>query len=214
MSEPMSEPMSELLNKPMIIGITGGIGCGKSAVCKVFEKQGYPIIDTDQVAKQLVEPQQPGLVAMIALLGEAYLTPEGTLNRKKLADAFFSQPELKQQIEAILHPLVRQTVRQQIEQLKPHHRLIFVAIPVLNQINQPEYQIDHLLLIECDEQQQIQRVQQRDQRSLTQIQQIIKQQAPRQERQQCADSILTNNTSLEALEQKALAWLSTQLTLR
>ncbi|WFE67831.1 dephospho-CoA kinase [Thiomicrospira sp. R3] len=197
-----------------IIGVTGGIGCGKSAVCNVFENLGYPVIDTDQVAKRLAEPEQPGLVAMIELLGKDYLTPEGTLDRKKLADAFFSQPELKQQIEAILHPLVRQTVRQQIEQLKPHHRLIFVAIPVLNQINQPEYQIDHLLLIECDEQLQIQRVQQRDQRSLAQIQQIIKQQAPRQQRQQRADSILTNNTSLQDLEQKALAWLSTKIALR
>jgi dephospho-CoA kinase len=196
------------MTKPQIIGITGGIGCGKSAVGQFFVEQGFPLIDTDQVAKQLVRKNQPGLVAIIALVGESYLTPDGELNRPKLAQSFFSQPNLKQQIEALIHPLVRQSVKTRLEELKPLYPLIFIAIPVLNQLNQPEYQIDHVLLIECDQAQQIQRVQQRDQRSLDQIEQIIAQQASPQARLARADSVIYNNAELEDLQSQAKAWLT------
>ncbi|UQB42599.1 dephospho-CoA kinase [Thiomicrospira microaerophila] len=201
----MKSRPSQLNNQ--VIGVTGGIGCGKSAVCDYFADQGYPVIDTDLVAKQLVSKGQPGLVEIISLVGKGYLTAQGELDRKKLATVFFSQPQLKQQIEAVLHPMVRQAVRAQIEQLKPHHRLIFIAVPVLQQLNQPEYQIDHVLLVECDTQQQITRVQQRDQRSAEQIQQIIQQQAPPAQRLAIADSVINNNRDLAHLHTQAKAWL-------
>src|SRR5690554_2454528 len=100
--------------KPQIIGITGGIGCGKSALCDYFETLGYPVIDTDQVAKDLVQPGQPGLVAIIEVLGKDYLLQNGELNRDKLRQTFFNNPQIKQQVEAKLHPLVRQNVAQKI----------------------------------------------------------------------------------------------------
>lgn len=196
------------MNKPQVIGITGGIGCGKSAIGEFFIQQGYPLIDTDQVAKQLVSKNQPGLVSIIQQLGEDYLTADGELNRSKLAQRFFSDPELKHQIEALLHPMVREFVRAEIEKLKPKHALIFVAIPVLNQLNQPAYQIDHVLLVECDQAQQIQRVQQRDQRSVEQIQQIIAQQASPAQRLARADTVIYNHTDLADLHRQAEAWLA------
>lgn len=193
--------------KTQVIGVIGGIGCGKSALCDYFAILGYPVIDTDQVAKDLVKPQQPGLVALIKVLGHDYLTENGELNRVKLREVFFSQPQIKQQVEAILHPLVRQAVRQQIDTLRGTTPLIFIAIPVIHQVKQPEYQLDRILLVECDQAKQLQRVRQRDGRSEQQIQAIIEQQASRAQRQALADDVIENNGDLNQLQQQADAWL-------
>ena len=193
--------------KPQIIGITGGIGCGKSALCDYFETLGYPVIDTDQIAKDLVQPGQPGLVAIIEVLGKDYLLQNGELNRDKLRQTFFNNPQIKQQVEAKLHPLVRQNVAQKIAALRAEHRLIFIAIPVIHQLNQPEYQLDYVLLVECDAEKQLERVQQRDGRTPEQIQAIMQNQATPEQRQARADGIIYNNADLNSLHQQADAWL-------
>lgn len=193
--------------KTQVIGVTGGIGSGKSVLCDYFAQLGYPVIDTDQVAKDIVQPNQPGLVALINQLGSDYLQTNGELNRDKLRDTFFHDPEVKQQVEAILHPLVRQTVRDQINQLRGQHALIFVAIPVIHQLNQPEYQLDRVLLVEAEEDQQLERVQNRDQRSLQQIKTIMQQQATPQQRRALADDVIENKAGLDDLHKQADAWL-------
>lgn len=197
--------------KTQVIGVTGGIGSGKSALCDYFAQLGYPVIDTDQVAKELVKPKQPGLVALIKQLGSDYLQANGELNRDKLRDIFFHNPEVKQQVEAILHPLVRQTVRDQINQLRGHHHFIFVAIPVIHQLNQPEYQLDRVLLVEAEESQQLERVQNRDQRSPQQIKAIMQQQATPQQRRALADDVIENKAGLVDLHNQADAWLKANL---
>lgn len=194
--------------KTRVIGIIGGIGCGKSALTGYFAHQGYAVIDTDQVAKNLVKPQQPGLVALIKTLGDEYLADNGELNRTKLREVFFSQPQIKQQVEAILHPLVRQHVCEQINRLRGTTEFIFIAIPVLAQARQPEYQLDRVLLVECDQEKQQQRVQMRDQRSHEQIEAIIAQQASRAQRLALADDVIENNGDLNQLHQQADSWLT------
>ena len=192
----------------LVIAVIGGIGCGKSAACSYFAEQGYPVIDTDQVAKQLMLPGQAGLQAIIAHHGNRFLTPQGELDRPKLAAAFFSDQKLKHDIEQIIHPLVRQQVSAQVEVLKTQHKLIFVAIPVISQVMQPAYQIDHVLLIECDPALQRQRVAARDRRAIDQIERIIAQQADPATRQALADSIINNTSSLAAFHQDLQAWLA------
>lgn len=194
--------------KTTVIGIIGGIGCGKSVLADYFVSLGYPVIDTDQVAKNLVKPQQPGLVALIKTLGDEYLADNGELNRAKLREVFFSQPQIKQQVEAILHPLVRQHVSEQINRLRGTTEFIFIAIPVLAQVRQPEYQLDRVLLVECDQEKQQQRVQMRDQRSHEQIEAIIAQQASPAQRLALADDVIENNGDLNQLHQQAEAWLT------
>lgn len=194
-----------------VIGVTGGIGSGKTALCHYFAQLGYPVIDTDQVAKDIVQPKQPGLVALIAQLGPDYLQTNGELNRDKLRETFFNDPQIKNQVEAILHPLVRQTVRDQINQLRGQHSLIFVAIPVIHQLNQPEYQLDRVLLVEAEESQQLERVQSRDQRTTQQIKAIMQQQASPQERRALADDVIENKARLIDLHNQADAWLKAQL---
>ncbi|HEY9017056.1 dephospho-CoA kinase [Thiomicrospira sp.] len=197
--------------KTQVIGVIGGIGSGKTALCHYFNELGYPVIDTDQVAKDMVKPEQPGLVALIKQLGSGYLLANGELNRAKLRDTFFQDPEIKQQVEAILHPLIRQEVRRQIDQLKGKHALIFVAIPVLHQLNQPEYQLNRVLLVEADQTQQLKRVQQRDKRSFEQIKAIMQQQASPLERRALADDVIENNAGLGDLRQQADIWLKQTL---
>lgn len=193
-----------------IIGVIGGIGCGKSAFCDYVAQAGYPVIDTDQVAKQLVAPGQEGLVKLIELIGEDYLTKDGELDRVKLRQSFFADAQLKTQIEQLIHPLVRQAVAQQLQSLVAHHSMIFIAIPVVHQVKQPAYQIDKTVLIECDESTQLQRVQQRDQRDEAAVKAIIAQQASREQRQALADDILHNNHSLDQFHQSIDLWLKQQ----
>ncbi|MBE0492933.1 MAG: dephospho-CoA kinase [Thiomicrospira sp.] len=197
--------------KSQVIGVTGGIGSGKSALCDYFAQLGYPVIDTDQIAKDIVKPNQPGLVALIKQLGSDYLQSNGELDRAKLRDTFFQDPLIKQQVEATLHPLVRQTVRDQINQLRGQHALIFVAIPVIHQLNQPEYQLNRVLLVEAEENQQLERVKNRDQRSPEQIKVIMQQQATPQQRRALADDVIENKAGLDDLHNQADAWLKQTL---
>lgn len=197
--------------KTQVIGVIGGIGSGKSALCNYFAEQGYPVIDTDQVAKEIVKPKQPGLAALINQLGSDYLLSNGELNRRKLRDIFFDDPEIKQRVEAILHPLVRQTVRDKINHLRGKHALIFVAIPVIHQLNQPEYQLNQVLLVEADESQQLERVQKRDQLNLEQVKAIMQQQASPTERRALADDVIENKAGLKDLQHQADAWLKKTL---
>ncbi|NPA71557.1 MAG: dephospho-CoA kinase, partial [Gammaproteobacteria bacterium] len=94
------------LNSIPIIGLTGGIGSGKSTVCHLFSKRGIPIIDTDDVSRHVVEPGSQGLNGIIQLFGSSFLTPENTLNRAALRTHIFQNPIAKAQLEALLHPLI------------------------------------------------------------------------------------------------------------
>ncbi|MEA3404636.1 MAG: dephospho-CoA kinase, partial [Pseudomonadota bacterium] len=97
------------MTQPITIGLTGGIGSGKSAVCDLFSDFGIPIIDTDQIAREVVQPNSPGLVEIAKQLGEQFITKQGELNRPKLRETIFKDPQKKQILESILHPLIRQT---------------------------------------------------------------------------------------------------------
>ena len=180
------------------VGLTGGIGCGKSVVAEMFRELGITVIDADQIAHDLVKPGSPVLAAVIGQFGKTYLNADGGLDRQKLAQHVFAQPEQKKKLEALIHPAVRDTIRQQLE---AHSRetYVIVVIPLLLETGYTEL-IDRILVVDCDEQQQIQRVQQRDSRDTDQIQNIMRQQIGRSERLSRADDILTNNTSLATLQ--------------
>jgi dephospho-CoA kinase len=182
------------------VGLTGGIGCGKSVVADMFHKLGVTVIDADQIAHNLVKPDGPLLAAVIKLFGEAYLDTDGGLNRKKLAAHVFALPEQKMRLEALIHPAVRDAIRQQLAACS-QETYVIVAIPLLLETGYTEL-VDRILVVDCDEQQQIQRVQQRDSRDTKQIQNIMRQQIGRYERLSQADDILTNNTSLAALQEQ------------
>ncbi len=178
-----------------VVGITGGIGSGKSTVSAIFSKHNIPCISLDTISKQLVQPNTLGLTKIIHLFGTKYLDHNGQLNRQQLKQLIFSNPVAKKQLESILHPLIKQEVINQLQQLKPKHPLIIIEIPLLTEKGKPDY-IDKVLVCDCPEELQIERVLQRDNVNRQEITQIIQQQATRAERLAIADDVINTKNSL------------------
>jgi dephospho-CoA kinase len=181
------------------VALTGGIGCGKTTVCDFFSELNAPIIDTDDIAKQLVAPGQPALNEIISIFGESVLTPHGDLDRAKLSEIIFSSPSKKQQLEAVLHPKIRNVVKDSLNALTTPYAI--VAIPLLFETNQ-QNSYDRILLVDCDEQQQLERTLARDTRSKEQVLSIMKAQVSRQTRLQLADDIIINTGKIDDLKVK------------
>ena len=183
----------------LVVGLTGGIGCGKSTVADLFATLGVPVIDTDLIARELVEPGQPALKLIIDAFGTDILNNDQTLNRRKLAQICFADEKHRQQLEAILHPAITQTMQARLNQLNSNYAI--VVIPLLFEANQQQL-VDRILLVDCPEDQQIERVQQRDQRSPEEIQAIISAQYPPDKKREAADDILINDSDIINLEPK------------
>jgi dephospho-CoA kinase len=182
----------------LCIGLTGGIGCGKSVVAHMFSDLGTPVIDADSIAHQLVEPGSALLDEIIASFGEQYRQPDGSLDRKRLASAVFEHPEQKARLEAIIHPEVRDSIRRQLEAYQQQDYVI-VAIPLLIETGYTGL-VDRVLVVDCDEESQLQRVLARDERDEQQVRQIMQQQVSRLERMRHADEVLKNNSDMAALK--------------
>ncbi len=181
----------------LVIGLTGGIGSGKTTVANLFaDTYGIDIIDADIVAREVVEPNTFGLNAIIEKCGKEILPEDGTLNRAKLRDAIFSQPKLKTWLNNLLHPLIREKMQQDINQSQSPYCLLVVPLMVENNLQTMTHR---LLVVDVDEQVQIERTQQRDNVSIEQIKNILASQASREQRLDAADDVITNNGDNKAL---------------
>ncbi len=181
------------------IGLTGGIGSGKSTVAKLFVDFYTPIIDADTIARQLVKQGKPALIAIASHFGDKILMPSGDLHRKRLREIIFTDPEQKKNLEAILHPLVYSEIESQIEQLASPYTII--CIPLLIETNM-EHFVDRILVIDCPVEVQVNRVKNRDQLSDAQISSIIASQATREQRLLAADDIIDNSNGTQALAEQ------------
>ncbi|WP_318510746.1 dephospho-CoA kinase [Photobacterium leiognathi] len=181
----------------LVIGLTGGIGSGKTTVANLFaDTYGIDIIDADIVAREVVEPNTFGLNAIVEKCGKEILLEDSTLNRAKLRDAIFSQPELKTWLNNLLHPLIRKKMQQDINQSQSPYCLLVVPLMVENNLQTMTHR---LLVVDVDEQVQIERTQQRDNVSIEQIKNILASQASREQRLDAADDVITNNGDNKAL---------------
>ena len=181
----------------LTIGLTGGIGSGKSEVAGMFNQLGVPVIDADVIAHQLVEPGTEALSEIAAAFGETILTSEGTLDRARLAEIVFNKPDMKQQLETIIHP----RVREQIKAYKDAHKnepYIIVVIPLLLESGQRDL-VDRVLVVNAAETVRIQRVLARDGRREEQIRSIMRNQADDAQRRAAADDSIDNSGSLDDL---------------
>ncbi len=174
------------------IGLTGGIGCGKTTVARLFAELGSPVIDADQIAHQLVAKGQPALKQIALQFGADILAPDGSLNRTRLREVVFSDPAQKQKLEAILHPLVYQSIQTELERLDAPYCII--AIPLLFETNMAHF-VDRALVVDCPVEIQIARVRKRDQLTLERIQSIIDSQVSRGFRKSHADDLIDNSES-------------------
>lgn len=176
----------------LIIGLTGGIGSGKSTVTQLFADFSVPIIDADVIAHQITQPNQPALKLIAENISNETINNDGSLNRDKLRALIFSQPHQKQQLENLLHPLVYAEIAAQIAELNTAYCIVSVPLLIETQKTQT---VDRILVIDCPEQQQIQRVMQRSQLTEVQVHAIMAAQASRAQRQAVADDIIDNSKS-------------------
>ena len=182
------------------IGLTGGIGSGKSTIANLFNSlYSIPVIDADIIAHQLVEPGQPALTLIQQTFGKAILNKDGSLNRDKLRDCIFSNADKKKQLEDILHPLIYNQMQSKFEKQTTAYSIL--CIPLLMETKMASF-VDRVLVIDCPVEIQVERVKRRDQLSNQRISSIIDSQVSREYRISHADDIIDNsNSSTELAEQ-------------
>ena len=179
------------------IGLTGGIGSGKSAVAHLFSERGASIIDTDAISHALTTAGGDAMPEIARIFGSNFLTSDGALNRAAMRELVFSDPPARQQLESILHPLISQKTQDQANQATGHY-LIFV-VPLLVESGRWTDRVDRVLVVDCREELQIERVMHRNNLSAEQVRAIMATQVSRAQRLAAADDILANEQSLEAL---------------
>jgi dephospho-CoA kinase len=189
------------------LGITGGIGMGKSTSAAWFERQGIPVIDTDVIARQIVEPGQPALAEIIGAFGPEMVTPHGQLDRARLAELVFRDIPARNQLESILHPRIRLIWQEQMRSLeKAGNDLAVVVIPLLFE-TQSETELDFTLCVACSEAIQFKRLHSRGW-NREQIQQRIAAQWPVNRKMAHAQYVVWNESNMEMLARQQVLVLT------
>lgn len=179
-----------------VLGLTGGIGSGKSAASQWFEAQGITVVDADVVAREVVEIGQPALTQIQQAFGDWVLLADGSLNRRALREYIFQSPEARKTLENITHPAIRTSIIQQLDAAQSSYAIL--VSPLLFETNQHEL-TQHTLLIDATIELQIERASQRDGQNIEQIRNIIAAQMSREQKQTMADDIVLNDGHLDHL---------------
>lgn len=179
------------------IGLTGGIGSGKGEVSRLFAERGATVIDTDIIARKLVEPGQPALQDIINTFGAEVLDSEGRLNRDQLRALVFADPEKRHQLEAILHPRIRTRALELADAADTPYCLL--VIPLLVETGN-DYPLDRILVVDTPIEKQIERVAARDRLPRQEIEAILNSQSDREQRLALADDVIVNDSDLDHLE--------------
>ena len=188
--------------KILHVALTGGIASGKSTVAKFFAALGVPIIDTDQVARQVVEPGQPPLEWLVERFGAAILTPDGHLDRPKLREIVFSDPKARADLEALTHPAIGSAVQAWSAAAGGPYQILIIPLLVEKGLTS---QVDRVLVVDCDEDLQIRRLQARDGSTLEQARAILNAQTSRAARLKAADDVIQNDGDLSAVRDQVSA---------
>jgi len=186
------------VKKPtLIIGLTGGIGSGKSEACERFAERGITIVDADIVAREVVEPGRTALAQICTHYGNDIIESTGQLNRSKLRSIIFSNPDEKQWLESLLHPLINTEIRHQLTTASSAYAIL--ASPLLLETQQFQL-VNRVLVIDASEQLQLERASQRDKNNESQIKAIMQTQLSRQERCARANDIIHNHGDIRELD--------------
>ncbi|WP_312253852.1 dephospho-CoA kinase [Stutzerimonas nitrititolerans] len=197
--------------KPWILGLTGGIGSGKSAVVEQFGRLGVHWVDADHAARWVVEPGKPALARIAEHFGDGVLTPTGELDRAVLRARVFENAGERKWLEQLLHPLIRQEIAEHLSRAQSPYAIL--VSPLLIEAGQYR-QADRVLVVDVPESLQLQRAMRRDQASEAQIRAILKVQASREERLRHADDVLVNDRDRAWLEAEVRRLHDFYLTLR
>lgn len=181
----------------MIVGLTGGIGSGKSEVSSRFKKLGIDVIDADVVARQVVEIGRPALNDIAEHFGQAILNSDKSLNRQQLREIIFNSPAEKTWLENLLHPIIREEIIHQLKKANSHYAIL--SSPLLLETNQNEL-VDRVLVVDTREVLQLERASKRDKSKIGEIEKIIATQISRSDRCAKADDIISNHGDLNELD--------------
>jgi len=173
------------------IGLTGGIGSGKSSAASLFAEQGVDVIDTDEISRELTGSDGSAMPAIIAAFGSAVVTPDGGLDRPAMRKLVFSDPELRTRLESILHPLIGKEARDQLSRSTSPY--VLLVVPLLLETGNYRDLIRRILVVDCEESQQISRVMQRSGLTESAVRDIMAAQLPRRQRLACADDVIRND---------------------
>lgn len=179
----------------LCIGLTGGIASGKSSVAQAFAELGVPVLDADQVARDVVEPGTPGLAAVVAEFGSEVLSSTGELNRRALRERVFNDTAQRKRLEALLHPRIRQAMREWRDNLQAPYGILMVPILIEGGF---DALCDRILVIDLPVQEQIDRLRQRDDISEELALKMLAAQASREQRLQRADDVIDNSGQPQA----------------
>lgn len=188
-----------MINNIWTVGLTGGIGSGKSAASALFEQYGICVVDADIVAREVVEAGKPALQQITDHFGEGVLNADGELNRSKLRQIIFTKPTEKDWLEKLLHPLIREEIVQQLQQA--HSPYAILVSPLLFETDQHKL-VDRTLLIDLPEALQLERAALRDNADIEQIRKIIESQLPRECKIDKADDIISNHRDFAYLREE------------
>ncbi len=185
-----------------VIGLTGGIGSGKSAAADVFASLGIPVVDTDAIAHELTRPGGAAIAGIRELFGDEAIAADGAMDRKKVRELVFSDPSAKRKLEGLLHPMIRAESQRRIAEGADRAPYVVHVVPLL--IESPDYRtrVQRVVVVDCDEAMQVERVQRRSGLSADEVRRIIAAQVPRATRLAAADDVIDNSGSLSAIERQ------------
>lgn len=198
--------------QPYLVGLTGGIGSGKSTVSQMLISKGFTVIDADEISREVVAPGSIGLERLVAYFGSDVLNDEGQLNRRKLGEYVFDTPHALEKLNQILHPLIHLSIKAKIEAFNSES-VIFIDIPLLFETgNKNEY--DEVLLIYVDEETALNRIVSRDQITIELAAKKIDAQMPIDVKRQLADYVIVNDDGIEQLNNRVSDYLEKLLNER
>lgn len=186
---------------PLQAGLTGGIGSGKSTVAAALARRGALVVDTDAIARMLTGPQGAALPAIAQAFGTHMIDAAGALDRARMRQEVFARPAARRQLEAILHPMIGEVTRQQAATASPGQPVVF-DVPLLVESAQWRQRVDRVLVVDCEEDEQVVRVMRRSGWTEAEVRRVLAQQATRAQRRQAADAVIVNGagTALDALD--------------
>ena len=184
----------------LVIGLTGGIGTGKTVVANLFAARGVPVIDADVLAREVVEPGQPAFEAIVAEFGAGVLSPSGALDRRRLRERVFADSGGRERLEAIIHPRVYAEMERRLDSLDDGPYAV-VVVPLLVETGGVE-RVDRVLVVDAPEALQIERVSRRDGTSRAAVEKILAAQAERGARLEAADDVIVNDADESQLERR------------
>jgi dephospho-CoA kinase len=187
--------------RPFRVALTGGIASGKTTVANLFAALGVPVIDTDVIAREVVEPGRPALAEVVATFGMDVLDADGRLDRRRMRELIFADPGARRRLEAILHPAIRAEMERQSQAAGGHYQVL--VIPLLAEGGRRDH-VDRVLVVDAPEELQVARLVERDHVSHEAARASLAAQATRTARLAIADDVVTNSGQVDALREAVM----------